>query len=135
MTIEHLQKSDILQINRLMIDLVGGNFMPPHNLLNEYRLDYLIEAPQSKIFEQPIYPEIHQKAGLYMFNVIANHIFSDGNKRTGLEAALLFLRMNGYDLIPSVTEQIMIDFAIETASGKHTLESVQTWFKEHSTPI
>lgn len=40
-------------------------------------------------------PSVSDKAGLYMFNIISNHIFSDGNKRTGLEAALLFVDLDG----------------------------------------
>jgi death-on-curing family protein len=33
-----------------------------------------------------------------MYNIIANHIFQDGNKRTGLEAAIVFLRINGLNI-------------------------------------
>ncbi|MCU0354217.1 MAG: type II toxin-antitoxin system death-on-curing family toxin [Cytophagales bacterium] len=123
-----------MKINHLMIEVIGGNFVPPHNLLNEQRLDYLVEAVQSEMFGQPLYPEIHHKAGLYMFNIIANHIFSDGNKRTGLEAALLFLRLNGYGFSPTVTDQNLIDFATAVASGEHTLESTQAWFEANIAP-
>jgi len=48
------------------------------------------------MFGAPLYLEIHDKAAVYMFNIITNHIFQDENKRTGLEGALIFLDENGY---------------------------------------
>ena len=65
---------------------------------NETNLDYLIEIVQSEMFGQPLYPTMSEKAGLYMYNIIANHIFQDGNKRTGLEAGIVFLRINGFNI-------------------------------------
>jgi death on curing protein len=35
-------------------------------------------------------------AGIYLYRIVGNHGFLDGNKRTGMAAALVFLRMNGY---------------------------------------
>lgn len=130
---EYLEKEDILRINFLTIQHVGGNFVPPNNFLHEENLDYLLEAVQAEMFGEPLYPEIHQKAGLYMYNVICNHIFQDGNKRTGLEAALLFLQINGYDLI--MADEPLTQFTFEIASAQHTLETVQEWLKANVQPL
>ncbi len=127
--IEYLRKTDIILINKLTIEDVGGSFVPPHNFLHEENLDYLLEAAQAEMFGAPLYPEIYQKAGLYMFNIISNHIFQDGNKRTGLEAALLFLQLNGYDLV--IDDETLTNFTLSVASGEQTLEEVQAWFEEH----
>ncbi len=43
-----------------------------------------------------------------MFNIITNHIFQGGNKRTGLEAAFIFLEQNGY-FIKQKLEQIKVE--------------------------
>lgn len=126
---EYLTKKDITTINFLTIEDVGGNFVPPYNFLHEENLDYLLEAVQAEMFGAPLYPEIYQKAGVYMFNVIANHIFQDGNKRTGLEAALLFLQLNNYDLV--IDDQTLIDFTLSAASGELSLEQVQDFFKNN----
>jgi len=133
MTIQHLQKRDILKINRRMIDIVGGTFMPPDNLLKPSALDYLIEIVSADMFGKPLYPEIWDKAGVYCFNIIANHIFHDGNKRTGLESALLFLELNGFTL--NASDDDLIAFATDVASGKFTLADTQQWFKERLTPL
>ena len=133
MTIQYLQKRDILKINRRMIDIVGGTFMPPDNLLKPSALDYLIEIVSADMFGKPLYPELWDKAGVYCFNIIANHIFHDGNKRTGLESALLFLELNGFTL--NASDDDLIAFATDVASGKFTLADTQQWFKERLTPL
>ena len=133
MTIQHLQKRDILKINRRMIDIVGGTFMPSDNLLKPSALDYLIEIVSTDMFGKPLYPELWDKAGVYCFNIIANHIFHDGNKRTGLESALLFLELNGFTL--NASDDDLIAFATDVASGKFTLADTQQWFKDRLTPL
>jgi len=115
--------------------------------LHEDALDYLLEAVQSEMFGEEMYPLISDKAGLYMFNIVCNHIFQDGNKRTGLDAAITFLILNGYRLkkdlnkvnvngkiIPekgSSRNKVLEEFTLEVASGKLTLEEAQHWFKEN----
>jgi death-on-curing protein len=38
-------------------------------------------------------------AGIYLFRLVSNHGFNDGNKRVGMAAALVFLRLNGYSTV------------------------------------
>jgi death-on-curing protein len=130
---DYLIKEDITRINYLTISDVGGNFMPPLNFLHEENLDYLLEAVQAEMFGEPLYPAIHHKAGLYLFSIICNHIFQDGNKRTGLEASLLFLQLNGYDLV--VDDILLTDFVLSVASAEQSLEEVQAWFQKHITAL
>lgn len=145
---EFLTKDDIIQFNEMTIQEHGGNFVPPCNFLNENSLDYLLEAVGSELFGQPMYPSISDKAAFYMFSISTGHIFNDGNKRTGLEAALLFLKLNGvilsnylapieredYRLIPEkgeTSEDILEHFTLEMASSKITLDEARLWFKEN----
>ena len=110
----------------------------------ENPLDYLVEAVEAEMFGAPLYPEMQDKAAVYMYNIITNHIFQDGNKRTGLAAALYFLEFNdvpfrepciqveiGGKIVPESSENILFDFTIEVASGKLTLEECQAWFQEN----
>ncbi len=127
-----LTKKQIITINKLTISHHGGNFVPPYNLLNESALDYLVEIVYAEIFGQPLYPSIFDKAGVYMFNIIANHIFSDGNKRTGLESGLLFLKLNNYQLSNTISNEILTNFILAVASSECTLESVQEWLRANA---
>jgi death on curing protein len=133
--IEYLTKPRIIRLNKATVDAHGGNFMPPSNFLHEENLDYLIEAVQTEMFGEPLYPTIADKAAVYCFNIICNHIFTDGNKRTGLASALLFLNMNKHDLQLTVNNTILTDFIIKVASGQSSLVECREWFTENVVKI
>ena len=87
------------------------------------------------MFGQQLYPLITDKAAVYCFNIICNHIFSDGNKRTGLGAALLFLNLNGLDIGQNITDDILTAFILKIASGQSSLEECKAWFAENTSPF
>jgi death on curing protein len=126
-----LSKENIVRINGRTIKTHGGNFVSPNNFLHESNLDYIIEIIDAKMFGEPLYPNVWDKAAVYFYNIICNHIFSDGNKRTGLEAMLLFLSVNGYRLSKSLAHDDLLNFVIEVASGQKTLEACQDWIKNN----
>jgi death on curing protein len=139
----YLSKIQITRFNYRTVLDHGGNYVPPTNFLHEDALDYLIDAVSAEMFGSPLYPTIADKASLYLFNIVCNHIFQDGNKRTGLEAALFFLKLNDYRLKKNLVEVkredkiipvrtssphgLLFDFITEVASGMLTLEDCQAW--------
>lgn len=131
----YLEKEDITLFNKRTVETHGGNFTPPNNFLHEENLDYLIEAVQAEMFGEPLYPTITDKAAVYCYNIICNHIFSDGNKRTGLEAGLAFLKLNGFRLSTNLPNKSLFDFIIKIASGESTLEECRAWFKENTVKL
>ena len=130
-----LQKEDIVFINSRTVSEHGGNFMSPHNFLHEENLDYLLEAVEAEMFGAPLYPTIPDKAALYCFNIIGNHIFTDGNKRTGLEAALAFLKLNGMRLDKELPKNDLYDYILKVASGLSSLDECRAWFTAHTLRI
>jgi death on curing protein len=132
---DFLTKEDILYINAQTILHHGGNYSPPSNFLHEENLDYLLDAASAEMFGSPLYPTISDKAAVYCYNIICNHIFLDGNKRTGLEAALAFLKLNGHRLNPKLPNGKLLNFIIQVASGEITLEECRVWFKENTVVI
>ena len=133
--IKYLSKKRVILINQKTVEIHGGNFMPPSNFLHESNLDYLLEVVQTEMFGEPLYPTIPDKAAVYCYNIICNHIFTDGNKRTGLEAGLSFLELNGMRLrkdLPLIQLQV---FIIKIASGESNLEECRTWFAENTVPL
>jgi death-on-curing protein len=94
---------------------------------------YVLESVAAEMFGEPLYPTVTDKATVYMFSIISNRIFSDGNKRTGLEANLLFFWLNGFGLFDSVgsSEKAPIpsdqlyDFTIAVASGERDSDAVR----------
>lgn len=132
---EYLEKEDVILINHSTVKNHGGNFVPPSNFLHEENLDYLLEAVQSEMFGEQIYPEIWDKAAVYCYNIICNHIFSDGNKRTGLGVAIIFLRLNHFRINKNLRKKEVENFIISVASGQVSLEECKNWFKENIVPL
>ncbi len=143
MNIEYLTKADIIRINIRTIDSHGGNFVPPDNLLHPSSLEYLVEAVQAELFGEPIYPSIPEKAAYYMYSIIANHVFQDGNKRTGLAGALVFLKLNGFDvnnklnrLVSEATfpemDHPLYEVTMQVASGVVSIDALRNWFLENT---
>ena len=148
---QYLTKNEILRLNELTLVRHGGHFVPPDNLLHPEAIDYLVESVAAEMFGEPLYPQVSDKAALYMFNIISNHAFQDGNKRTGLAAALAFLYKNGFrlaeDLKPVIQEgkswpsnndlshnDHLYEFTLAVAAGQVPLEACRQWFATNTEP-
>ena len=143
---EYLTRKDIPIINEMTIQQHGGQYLPPENLLNPDRLEYVQEAVSAVMFGEELYPTLADKAAVYLHAIVSGHVFQDGNKRTGYESAQLFLKLNGYKLaaeIP-VTVGVQLDatvsssqmgiytFVTAVASGLLELDEVRAWFTENT---
>lgn len=76
----------------------------PHALLKPGELESACARPRNK-FEYEDETDAVILATALLYGIAKNHAFVQGNKRTGLEAALLFLRANGWDLDPFVDSE------------------------------
>lgn len=54
-----------------------------------------IETPKATMFGEYLHDSIFDKASAYMYHIVSNHAFVDGNKRTGAASSLIFLKVNG----------------------------------------
>ncbi|HEX4839590.1 MAG TPA: type II toxin-antitoxin system death-on-curing family toxin [Rhabdochlamydiaceae bacterium] len=90
-----------------------------------------IEMPKARMFGEFLHPTVFDKAAAYLFHIICNHPFVDGNKRTGMVTALTFLRQNQIH-IKFTKEQIAIleELVVSTAASKITKEQIANFFKE-----
>lgn len=69
-------------------------------------------------------------AAEYCNGIVANHPFIDGNKRTGLLAAVAFLSLNGYSF--SADEADIVTMIETLAAGGVEIESLSDWFAGNS---
>ena len=58
-------------------------------------LESAVAAPRASFGGEPLIKEPLEVAAAYLFYICRNHAFVDGNKRTALAAALVFLAHNG----------------------------------------
>ena len=113
-----------------MILSFGGSYYEGiSNIKNDNSFGYILSAPDQKIFGIERYPSIFNKAAAYLFFIIKDHIFCDGNKRTGMIAAFTFLDLNGLEISRKVTWNRIVNYAERIASCKPTIEHISKWLK------
>jgi death-on-curing protein len=72
-------------------------------------------------------------AASYAFGISRNHPFLDGNKRTSLVVAELFLALNGSDLTATDTE--CVTTFLQLAAGELTEDELADWIAAHSASL
>lgn len=113
----------------MAIDETGGS----HGVRDYNAILSLCALPAQYVFGKEIYPTVFMKAAVYARNIIGGHPFLDGNKRTAMITAAVFLENNDYEII---AKKGMIEkFALRIISDKLNLEEIALWLKKHSRKI
>ena len=122
----YLTLKEILRLHFQVIEDFGGS----HGVRDERRLLSVVNAPLQQAFGQVQYPDLFEKAAVYARNIIGDHPFSDGNKRTGITCAAIFLMRNQTRL--NATPKELEDFAVRIAVDKLDVKQIADWFKRNS---
>jgi death-on-curing protein len=93
-------------------------------ILNEAAFAMAVERARWGPFEQR--GDVAERAAYLLRGIVRGHPFVDGNKRTGFEAAEVFLKINGW-IIEAATDTV-IDLARRVAMGMDT-RSVHAWIR------
>ncbi len=92
--IRFLTLSDILLIHSDQIRNYGGMT----GVRDLALLSSALAIPESSFEGNYLHSDIIEMAAVYGFHICQNHPFIDGNKRTALASALIFLDLNGTEL-------------------------------------
>ncbi|MGL4539725.1 MAG: type II toxin-antitoxin system death-on-curing family toxin [Candidatus Rhabdochlamydia sp.] len=90
-----------------------------------------IEMPKAAMFKKYLHLTIFDKAAAYLFHIICNHPFIDGNKRTGTSTALTFLELNHIHI--ELTKEFLLaleELVVHTAESKITKKQVADFLKD-----
>ena len=68
-------------------------------------------------------------AAAYAYGITRNHGFADGNKRTALVTADLFLMLNGYELVSSPVDNVLTILGV--ADGSISEEELTSWIRRN----
>lgn len=129
--VKYLSEAEIIAINEEMVAKYGGL----HGVRDLSLLKAAIRRPQMSVMLQDAYPTIFSKAAALFHSIIKNHPFLDGNKRTSLFSAVLFLEYNGLEVKFKTSEAV--EFTLKAHNDNWTIEEIAEWLKNHSlkTPI
>ncbi len=123
----NLSLADIILLHEKVIAKTGGS--------QGIRDINLIESGIGRAFAtfdgKDLYKTIEAKIAVITHSLISNHGFIDGNKRVGIVAMLLLLKLNGYTLCYS--QQELIDLSLGIAAGKFNEHDIQAWITGHRT--
>ncbi len=75
-------------------------------------------------------PDVFELAAAYAFGLARNHAFVDGNKRTAIVTAMLFLALNGYRMTADNGRVYMFTMAL--AAGEIDEAGAAKFFREHA---
>jgi death-on-curing protein len=89
--------------------------------------------PQATYGGQDLVPDLFSKAAALMDSLVHNHPFVDGNKRTGITTASLFLVRNGYRL--TTTHPELEAFTRRVAEARPDMAEIADWLQAHSVPL
>jgi death on curing protein len=106
-----LTLAEVIEIHTDQIERYGGSSgVRDINLLSS-----AVAMPYASFQSQFLHADIFEMAAAYAFHISQNHPFVDGNKRTALATALVFLELNGISLADP--EEKLYDAMISLASG------------------
>lgn len=82
--------------------------------------------------EQRFHQDLFEMAAAYLFHIVLDHPFVDGNKRAGAVAALVFLSMNDVEL--DVDEDSFEEAILRVARGEWDKRCIAGFLRDHSHP-
>ena len=121
--INYLTSAQVLFIHNRLIAETGGS----SGIRDLGLLAAAVARPQATFDGLDLYPDLFRKTAALMASLVNNHPFIEGNKRAGITAAGLFLRLNGHRLIAS--NATLESFTLQVAQGKLTIDEIADWFR------
>ncbi len=106
---EFLDLEDVLLIHEEQLARFGGSA----GVRDQGLLESAIATPRATFGGRFVHEDLFAMAAAYAFHIAENQPFVDGNKRTGILAAVVFLELNGYvvEEPPSRFYEVMIAVA------------------------
>ena len=124
LTVDH-----VLAIHRRMIDEFGG--VPE---VRDYGLlESAVAMPAARFGGKFLHHGVPAMAAFYLFHICKNHPFFDGNKRTAVVAAEIFVLINGMRLM--ATNEELEHLTLGMAEGTVSKDEAIAFFRKKLTEI
>jgi death on curing protein len=121
-----LQLQEVIELHADQINRYGGS----SGVRDWSLLQSAIATPAAGFGEQYLHGDLSEMAAAYLFHIVENHPFVDGNKRVGAAAALVFLEFNGIEI--NCTNSALVETVLSVAQGKMRKAEVADFFRKHA---
>ena len=125
MTIDFLSVDDVLQVHANQVDLYGGD----HGVRDVGLLESAVAQPRASFGGEVLHEDVFAMAAAYLFHLVQNHPFVDGNKRAGAVAALAFLDVNGIEI--AAPGGRLFDLTVAVATGQAGKTEIAQFLRSH----
>ena len=88
--------------------------------------------PQAGFGGEWMHGDLFEMAAAYLFHIVQNHPFIDGNKRTGAYCALTFLETNGVEI--ETDEDRWWEITLRTATGNADKTDIAAFLRSLAKP-
>ncbi len=121
---------------RAFVEAIHAEQLRLHGGAAGLRDEGMLESALARPLQKESYgtPDLFELAAAYLFDIVKNHPFVDGNKRTALAAADLFLVFIGYSLEVE-NEEELIQFVLVVAAGEIDEDGAAAFFRDFTVPI
>ncbi|MGH7180495.1 MAG: type II toxin-antitoxin system death-on-curing family toxin [Nitrospiraceae bacterium] len=121
-----LTLGDVLEVQGDQIERYGGTL----GVRDIGLLEWALAAPQSGFGGHYLHADLFEMASAYLFHLVQNHPFLDGNKRVGAAAALTFLVINGIET--KITNQALVQMVLSVAQGRMEKTAIADFFRQNA---
>ena len=122
----YLTPQEVLFIHARLIATTGGE----SGIRDLGLLESAVARPQATFDGADLYPDMFLKTAALMESLSQNHPFVDGNKRTAITSAAMFLQLNGFRL--QTTNEEMERFTMEVVRERPSFAAIAAWFEVNS---
>jgi len=121
-----LTLDDLLELHEDQISRYGG----APGLRSLEALDSAVAQPKASFDGESLHRDIFDMAAAYLFHIVQNHPFVDGNKRAGTAAALTFLDLNEIEV--DIGTEELVNLVLEVAQGRMQRDEIAQAFRQHA---
>ena len=116
---------DVILLHQKLIQQTGGS----PGIRDMALIESAVNRPLATFDGQDLYATPDEKIAAVTYGLVSNHGFIDGNKRVGIAAMLVLLRINGYSM--AYTQQELITLGLSLADGSADGNDILDWIKDH----
>lgn len=116
----------VLELHAESIARYGGD----HGVRDFGLLESALAQPRAMFGGNYLHDGLEVMAAAYLYHLVMNHPFVDGNKRTGALAAFVFLDVNGIEI--TATQAEFEALVLQVANGDVGKPHVAAFFADHT---
>ena len=125
MRVEFLTLDEVLSLHADQVARYGGSAL----VRDVGLLESALAMPAASFGAELVHTSLEEQAAAYLFYLVKNHPFVDGNKRVGHAAMETYLVLNGWELAGAIDEQEQQ--TLRPATGILKRDEFTVWVESH----